>query len=173
MELVVGRVAKSHGVRGELVVEVRTDSPDERFAPGTRLRGRAPRGGPVRDYTVSAAREHSGRLLLTLAEVTDRTAADALRGTLFVIDSGDLAPSLDPDEFYDHELEGLTVQLGDGTVVGTVREMLHSPAGELLAVTAAADGREILIPFVTAIVPTVSVAQGRLIVDPPEGLLEP
>lgn len=173
MELVVGRVAKSHGVRGELVVEVRTDSPDERFAPGARLRGRAPRGGPVREYTVTSARDHSGRLLLTLAEVAGREAADALRGTLFVIDSDELAPSDDPDEFYDHELEGLTVQLVDGTTVGTVREVLHSPAGELLAVTSADDGREILIPFVTAIVPTVSLAEGRVIVDPPEGLLEP
>jgi 16S rRNA processing protein RimM len=173
MELVVGRVAKSHGVRGELVVDVRTDSPDERFAPGTRLRGRAPRGGDVRDYTITAAREHSGRLLLTLADVTDRTAADALRGTLFVVDSDDLAPTQDPDEFYDHELAGLTVHLRDGATVGTVREVLHSAAGELLAVTAADDGREILIPFVAAIVPTVSVAEGLLVVDPPEGLLDP
>jgi 16S rRNA processing protein RimM len=173
MELVVGRVVKSHGVRGELLIDVRTDSPDERFAPGARLRGRAPRGGPVRDYTVAASREHSGKLLLTLAEVTGRDAADALRGTLFVVDSADLPPSDDPDEFYDHELEGLAVELLDGTPVGVVREVLHLPAGEVLAVGAAADGREILIPFVTAIVPSVSVADGRLVIDPPEGLLDP
>ncbi|MGV9819814.1 ribosome maturation factor RimM [Nocardia xishanensis] len=173
MELVVGRVAKSHGVRGELVVEIRTDEPDERFAAGATLRGRLPRSTEVRDFTVESAREHSGRLLVFLAGITDRTAADALRGTLFLVDSEDLPPSDDPDEFYDHELEGLTVQLTDGAVVGTVTDVLHSAAGELLSVRAADDGREILIPFVTAIVPTVSVADGLVVIDPPEGLLDP
>ncbi|QIS14604.1 ribosome maturation factor RimM [Nocardia arthritidis] len=173
MELVVGRVAKSHGVRGELVVEIRTDEPEARFAPGARLRGRLPRAKEVRDFTVESAREHSGRLLVFLAGVSDRAAADALRGLLFVVDSADLPPSDDPDEYYDHELEGLTVQLTDGTPVGTVREVLHSAAGELLSVRAAEDGREILIPFVTAIVPTVSIADGLVVIDPPEGLLDP
>ncbi|WP_062993433.1 ribosome maturation factor RimM [Nocardia anaemiae] len=173
MELVVGRVAKSHGVRGELVVEVRTDDPDARFAPGVRLRGRAARSSEVREFTVESAREHSGRLLVQLVGISDRTAADALRGTLFVVDSAELPPSEDPDEFYDHELEGLTVQLTDGTVVGKVTEVLHSAAGELLSVRAADDGREILIPFVTAIVPTVSLADQLVVIDPPEGLLDP
>ncbi|MFI9631683.1 ribosome maturation factor RimM [Nocardia sp. NPDC051929] len=173
MELVVGRIAKSHGVRGELVVEVRTDEPEARFAPGVRLRGRLPRAAEVREFTVESAREHSGRLLVFLSGVTDRTAADALRGMLFVVDSADLPPSEDPDEFYDHELEGLEVRLTDGTVVGSVREVLHSAAGELLEVRAADDGREILIPFVTAIVPTVSLAEGVIVIDPPEGLLDP
>lgn len=173
MELVVGRVARSHGVRGELVVEVRTDEPEVRFAPGAVLRGRAARSDQIRDFTVESAREHSGRLLVNLVGVTDRTAADALRGTLLLVDSDDLGPSEDPDEFYDHELEGLSVQLTDGTVVGTVTEVLHSAAGELLSVRAAADGREILIPFVTAIVPTVSIADALIVIDPPEGLLDP
>ncbi|WP_433683682.1 ribosome maturation factor RimM [Nocardia sp. CA-119907] len=173
MELVVGRVAKSHGVRGELVVEVRTDDPDARFAPGARLRGRAARSNEVREFTVESAREHSGRLLVQLVGVSDRTAADALRGTLFIVDSADLPPSEDPDEYYDHELEGLSVQLTDGTVVGEVTEVLHSAAGELLSVRAADDGREILIPFVTAIVPTVSLADHLVVIDPPEGLLDP
>ncbi|MBB5911587.1 16S rRNA processing protein RimM [Nocardia transvalensis] len=172
MELVVGRVAKSHGVRGELVVEVRTDEPEQRFAPGIVLRGRLPRATSTQDYTVESVREHSGRLLVCLRGVSDRTAADALRGTLFLIDTADLSPSEDPDEFYDHELEGLSVQLVDGAVVGEVTEVLHSAAGELLSVRAADDGREILIPFVTAIVPSVSVAEGRVVIDPPEGLLD-
>ncbi|MEU7767733.1 ribosome maturation factor RimM, partial [Nocardia sp. NPDC049190] len=137
--------------------------------------GRVGGGVPVliRFSPVVAAREHSGRLLVSLAGVADRTAADALRGTLFVIDSADLPPSDDPDEFYDHELEGLEVRLTDGTVVGSVREVLHSAAGELLSVRAADDGREILIPFVTAIVPTVSVTDRLVVIDPPEGLLDP
>ncbi|MEV6554752.1 ribosome maturation factor RimM [Nocardia sp. NPDC051756] len=173
MELVVGRVAKSHGVRGELVVEIRTDEPEARFAPGSTLRGRLARSKEVRDFTVESAREHSGRLLVFLAGVADRDSADALRGTLFVVDSDDLPPGDDPDEYYDHELEGLTVRLLDETVVGTVREVLHSAAGELLSVKAADDGREILIPFVNAIVPTVSLADRLIVIDPPEGLLDP
>ncbi|ASF12601.1 ribosome maturation factor RimM [Nocardia brasiliensis NBRC 14402] len=173
MELVVGRVAKSHGVRGELVVEIRTDEPQARFAPGSTLRGRLARSKEVREFTVESAREHSGRLLVFLDGVSGREAADALRGMLFVVDSADLPPSDDPDEYYDHELEGLTVRLTDETVVGTVREVLHSAAGELLSVRAAADGREILIPFVTAIVPTVSLAERLIVIDPPEGLLDP
>ncbi|MBF6329343.1 ribosome maturation factor RimM [Nocardia transvalensis] len=177
MELVVGRVAKSHGVRGELVVEVRTDEPELRFAPGSVLRGRATRTNTTQEYTVESAREHSGRLLVRLHGISDRSAADALRGTVFLVDTEDLPPSEDPDEFYDHELEGLTVQLGDGTVVGVVAEVLHSAAGELLSVRAAESfdgpgGREILIPFVTAIVPTVSIAEGLIVIDPPEGLLD-
>ncbi|MGW5310138.1 ribosome maturation factor RimM [Nocardia thailandica] len=173
MELVVGRVAKSHGVRGELVVEVRTDAPEERFAPGATLRGRLPKSKQARPYTVESAREHSGRLLVFLDGIADRTAADALRGMLFVIDSADLPPTEDPDEYYDHELEGLAVQLTDGTHVGEVTEVLHSAAGELLSVRAADDGREILIPFVLAIVPTVSIADRLVVIDPPEGLLDP
>jgi 16S rRNA processing protein RimM len=173
VELVVGRVAKSHGVRGELVVEVRTDEPELRFAPGVTLRGRLPRAKSLQQYTIESAREHSGRLLVYLNGIADRTAADALRGMLFVVDSADLPPSADPDEYYDHELEGLTVRLTDDTVVGTVTEVLHSAAGELLSVRAADDGREILIPFVTAIVPTVSLADRLIVVDPPAGLLDP
>jgi 16S rRNA processing protein RimM len=137
------------------------------------LRGRLPRAAEVREFTVESAREHSGRLLVFLAGVADRAAADALRGMLFLVDSADLPPSEDPDEYYDHELEGLEVRLTDGTVVGAVREVLHSAAGELLEVRAADDGREILIPFVTAIVPTVSLAEGVIVIDPPEGLLDP
>ncbi|WP_137725144.1 ribosome maturation factor RimM [Prescottella subtropica] len=179
MELVTGRVAKSHGIRGELVVEVRTDEPDERFAVGTELRGRKPRETTLRTFVVEAAREHSGRLLLRLRGVADRTTADELRGVLFVVDTAELTPSDDPDEFYDHELEGLTVRMvagrpDAGDVVGTVIEVLHSAAGELLSIRREGQtSGELLVPFVTAIVPTVSVADRVIEIDPPEGLLDP
>lgn len=169
MDLVIGRVAKTHGVRGELVVDVRTDDPGTRFAVGSVLRGRAPKGGGEKNYTVTAARPHAGRLLLTLAGVADRTAADALRGVLFLIDAASVDSGDDPDEFYDHELIGLPVTTVDGDAVGPVADVLHLPGGELLAVTGA-DGREILIPFVTEIVPTVT--REGIVVDPPAGLLE-
>lgn len=179
VELVVGRVAKSHGIKGEVVVEVRTDEPEDRFAVGAVLRGRKAREQHLQNYTVEAAREHSGRLLLRLRGVDDRTASDAIRGVLFVVDSADLAPSDDPDEFYDHELEGLTVRIvagrpDAGTEVGTVREVLHTAAGELLSIRPVDRTRdELLIPFVTEIVPTVSIADGVIEIDPPEGLLDP
>ncbi len=136
MDLVVGRVVKAHGVTGEVVVEVRTDDPDTRFASGARLRARPNGDGPEREYVIESAREHSGRLLVRLAGVSDRDAADALRGTVFVVDSEELPPIDDPDEFYDHQLEGLRVLTTAGTTVGTVAEVLHTAAGELLAVRA-------------------------------------
>ncbi|MFI8567274.1 ribosome maturation factor RimM [Rhodococcus sp. NPDC078407] len=175
MELVIGRVAKSHGIKGEVVVEVRTDDPDDRFAAGTVLRGRRPRSTALPDsYIVDAVREHSGRLLLRLNGIDDKTAADQLRGILFVVESTDLPPSDDPDEFYDHELEGLTVKLTDGSTVGTVREVLHSAAGELLSITPdGATRAEILVPFVAAIVTSVSLSDKTIEIDPPEGLLDP
>jgi 16S rRNA processing protein RimM len=171
MDLVVGRVVKAHGVTGEVVVEVRTDDPDSRFAPGIRLRAQPPRGGPERTYVVDSVREHSGRLLMRLDGVTDRDGADALRGTVFVVDSEDLPPIDDPDEFYDHQLEGLRVVTTDGRLVGNVNEVLHTAAGELLSVTSET-GAEVLVPFVSAIVTSVSLDDQTIEIDPPEGLLE-
>jgi 16S rRNA processing protein RimM len=170
MDLVVGRVVKAHGVTGEVVVEVRTDDPDIRFAPGTTLRGQT-KGGPERRYRVDSARPHSGRLLVRLDGVADRDGADALRGTLFVVDSDDLPPIEDPDEYYDHQLEGLRVVTTEGRLVGNVAEVLHTAAGELLSVTSET-GAEVLVPFVSAIVTSVSLVDQTIEIDPPEGLLE-
>jgi 16S rRNA processing protein RimM len=171
MDLVVGRVVKAHGITGEVVVEIRTDDPDTRFAPGSSLRGRPSRGGPESRYVVESVRDHSGRLLVRLDGVADRNAAESLRGTLFIVDSGDLPPIDDPDEFYDHQLEGLQVVTTTGTSVGSVAEVLHTAAGELLSVRT--EQGEVLVPFVSAIVTSVSLADQRIEIDPPEGLLEP
>lgn len=171
MELVVGRLAKAHGVTGEVAVDVRTDDPAERFAPGTTLRGRPSRGGAERTFVVEAMREHSGRLLIRLEGIADRDTANALRGTLFLVDVADLPPIDDPDEYYDHQLEGLTVRTVGGDEVGVVSEVLHTPGGELLAVKRVS-GPELLVPFVTAIVTSVSLTDGTVQIDPPHGLLE-
>lgn len=173
MELVVGRVVKSHGVRGELVVDVRTDSPEERFAPGTRLLGRIGRGDAAidREVTVDAARNHSGRLLVRLAGVADRDAADALRGMLLLVDSDALPEPEDPDEFHDHQLVGLRVLDTAGAELGEVTEVVHTPGGELLSVRLAA-GADALVPFVLEMVPDVDLAAGTCTIDPPEGLLD-
>jgi 16S rRNA processing protein RimM len=175
MELIVGRVAKAHGISGEVVVDVRTDDPDARFAPGSRLRARRPRDGDQeRSYVVDDARAHGARLLVRLAGVTSRDAADALRGSLFVIDSDDLPPIDEPDTYYDHQLEGLQVRTTTGHEVGVVAEVLHTAAGELLAVRR--DSGELLVPFVSAIVTSVSLddglEKGVVEIDPPDGLLD-
>ncbi|HEY7052970.1 MAG TPA: ribosome maturation factor RimM [Mycobacterium sp.] len=171
MELVVGRVVKAHGVSGELVVDVRTDDPESRFAPGSTLRAQ-PKGGTAREFTIESAREHGSRLLVRVAGVADRDAADAMRGTLFLVDSAELPAIDDPDEFYDHQLEGLRVHTKAGQAVGEVVDVLHTAAGELLAVRRTDDSGEVLVPFVSAIVTSVSLADKRIEIDPPEGLLE-
>lgn len=171
MDLVVGRVVKAHGIGGEVVVEVRTDDPDARFTPGAELRVQPPKGGPQHTVVIESAREHSGRLLVRLRGVADRNAADAMRGSLFVVDTEDLPPIDDPDEFYDHQLEGLRVVTTEGRLVGYVNEVLHTAAGELLSVTSET-GAEVLVPFVSAIVTEVSLQSQTIEIDPPEGLLE-
>jgi 16S rRNA processing protein RimM len=173
MELVVGRVVKSHGVRGELVVEVRTDSPEERFAVGTRLVGRVGRGDRATDsdVTIEAARQHSGRLLVRLEGVGDRDTADALRGMLLLVDSDALGDPEDPDEYYDHQLVGLRVLDTLGATLGEVTEIVHTAAGELLAIRLA-DGGDALVPFVSEMVPEVDIVARTCVIDPPEGLLD-
>jgi 16S rRNA processing protein RimM len=170
VELIVGRVAKAHGVTGELVVDVRTDDPELRFAPGATLRAKAS-DHRERNYVVAAVRPHGNRILLRLEGVADRDAADGMRGSLFVIDSEDLPPIDEPDTFYDHQLEGLLVRTTAGRDIGTVTEVLHTAGGELLAVDRA-DADELLVPFVSAIVTSVSLDSGIVEIDPPEGLLE-
>ena len=170
MDLVVGRVVKAHGISGEVVVEVRTDDPDARFYVGATLRARV-KGAGERPVTVESVRTHGDRLLLRIGGVGDRDAADALRGTLFLVDSAELPAIDDPDEFYDHELEGMSVVTVDGVRVGVLTEVLHTAAGELLAVKADG-GREVLVPFVGVIVTSVSRDDRTVVIDPPDGLLD-
>lgn len=171
MQLVVGRVGRPHGLRGDVTVEVRTDDPDQRFAAGSLLATEPAERGPL---TVSASRWHSGRLLVKFAGYDDRDAAEELRDTVLAIDSADLAPLADPAEFYDHDLIGLAVVTVAGEHVGEVADVLHH-GQNLLVVDGAGPrrGAEILIPFVAAIVPEVDVAAGTLTIDPPPGLLDP
>jgi 16S rRNA processing protein RimM len=169
--LLVGVVVRPHGLRGELLVDVHTDAPHERFAPGAVLLRTSADGVAAGVLTVGSARPHAGRLLVRFTEAPDRAAAEALRGSRLLVDATALPPTGDPDEFHVHQLEGLAAQLVDGTAVGTVREVVHGPGGELLVL--ARPGRpDALVPFVRAIVPTVDVDGGRVVLDPPEGLLD-
>jgi 16S rRNA processing protein RimM len=170
--VVVGRLGRPHGVRGLATVEVRTDDPDLRFAPGTVLLTDPPERGPL---TIVDKRWHSGTLLLQLADASGdvyatREAVDELRNTLFLVPVADLPEIEDPDSYYDHQLVGLAARLPDGTALGEVAAV-HHEAQDLLVVRRP-DAADALIPFVSAIVPTVDLAGGFLVVDPPEGLLE-
>ena len=213
MRVIVGRVGRPHGIRGELVIGVRTDEPDLRFAVGAVLdvledvrdappeggprgsggEGSPPKGGPGGwvppgetaggsrgvappgpALQVTAKRWHSGQLLVTFAGIGDRTAAGELTGTWLSVDSSELPGTGDPDEFRDHELIGLSVRTPDGDPVGVVTDVLHH--GQDVLVVQREGGQqddEFLVPFVKAIVPTVDLAAGVLVIDPPPGLLDP
>ncbi|MCW2621568.1 MAG: rRNA processing protein RimM [Frankiales bacterium] len=166
--LVVGRIGRPQGLLGEVTIEVRTDDPDLRFAAGTRLVTEPPERGPL---TIATARDHSGRLILSFEGITSRTAAETLRDTLLQVDAATLPPPDDPDVFHDFQLVGLAARLADGTVLGTVAEVLHLPHGDVLAIRRQG-APELLVPFVRAMVPVVDVAAGHVVIEPPEGLLD-
>jgi 16S rRNA processing protein RimM len=175
MRVIVGRIGRPHGIRGEVVIGVRTDEPDLRFAVGATLdaaeRADEPAGGA--QLTVAAARWHSGQLLVAFAGVADRTAAAELTGRWLTVDASQLPEIGDPDEFRDHELIGLSVRTCAGDPVGVVADVLHH--GQDLLVVRRTDGQEgeSLVPFVKAIVPEVDVQRGVVVIDPPPGLLDP
>ena len=167
LRLVVGRIGKAHGIKGEATVEVRTDDPELRFAPGAVLLTDPPERGPL---TVRSGRVQSGRLVLSFEGVPDRTAVELLRNTLLVAEVDPDEQPDDPDEYYDHQLEGLTVRSVDGVELGVVEQMVHGPAQDLFVIRRPDDG-EFLLPFIAEFVPEVDLEHGVLIVDPPEGLL--
>lgn len=166
MLLTVARIGRAHGLRGEVALDVRTDAPDERLAVDTVLRTDPRDAGPL---TVAATRVQQGRWYVRFAEVTDRTAAEALRGVELVVDSGEQDDDED-DAWYPHELVGLRAEHVDGRVVGEVVGLEHQPAHDLLVVREP-DGQRSWVPFVRAIVPLVDVPGGRVVLDPPGGLL--
>jgi 16S rRNA processing protein RimM len=168
MQLVVGRVLRPHGVRGEVVVDVRTDSPQDRYAVGSVFETDPATAGPL---TVETIRPHQGRLLITFAGRADRDNAEALRGVLLFVDSASVPDPEDPDEFNDHQLVGLRAELSDGEHIGDVVGVDHTPASDLL-VLRSPDGRQHLVPFVRAIVPEVDIAGGRVVLTPPDGLFD-
>lgn len=165
--LVVGRIARPHGIRGETIVEVLTDFP-HRFAPGSRLEAGDP-SGPRRTLTVDSARAHAGRLLVAFREVADRTAAEALRGALLSIGAAEAAP---PPEgtFYPHQIEGLAVVDEEGRPLGTLSRVLAGPANDLWVVETG--GREVMVPAVGEFVRDVDLDAGRIVLHVVPGLFE-
>lgn len=172
-QLRVGRLVKAHGLKGAFKLELYTDDPDGRFVPGAQFTLQVPESSPWhgKTATVREFRWMNSHPVVFLEGIDDRTAAESLVRAILWIDQDDDDLAED-DAWYDHQLVGLSV-IRDGETVGQVRRVDHLPAQDLLIVTPV-DGsdREILVPFVAAIVPEVDVVAGRVVVTPPPGLFE-
>ena len=168
-QLRVGRLVKAHGLKGALKVELYTDNPERRFFTGAQFTVQVPEASPWhgKDITVREYRVMNGNPVIFLEDVEDRDAAETLVRAILWIDQDD--EEVEDDAWFDHQLVGLDV-VRDDTVVGRVMRVEHFPAQDLLIVKSGE--REIMVPFVKAIVPTVDVARGRVIVTPPPGLFE-
>jgi 16S rRNA processing protein RimM len=165
MQVVIGRIGRPHGIRGDVMVEPRTDEPEIRFAPGAAVEDEQ-----GRTLIVESSGLHSGRLRVKFLGIDDRDGAEGLRGRILHIERADDARPDDPDEFYDTELIGMRAILLEGSEVGVVRDVLHLPGQDLLAIDH--DGREVLVPFVADFVPSVNLAARVITLTPPPGLLD-
>jgi 16S rRNA processing protein RimM len=168
-EVVVARIGKPHGLRGEVTVQLHTDDPAARLAVGSVLATEAVAGSGVpKALTIRSTRVHQGIWLLAFEEIPDRTGAESLRGTRLLA-----TPATDEqdDGWYAEELVGLPVLTRDGTRIGAVTGLQVGPAQDLLVVSLDTGG-DAYLPFVEAIVPEVDTERGRVVIDPPPGLLE-
>ncbi|WP_371618106.1 ribosome maturation factor RimM [Streptomyces sp. NBC_00454] len=168
MQLVVARIGRAHGIKGEVTVEVRTDEPELRLGPGAVLQTEPASAGPL---TVETGRVHSGRLMLRFAGVKDRTGAEALRNILLIAEVDPSELPEEEDEYYDHQLMDLDVVLEDGTAVGRITEISHLPSQDLFIVERP-DGTEVMIPFVEEIVAEIDLEEQRCVITPPPGLID-
>ncbi|PKW25870.1 ribosome maturation factor RimM [Phycicoccus duodecadis] len=173
-QVVLARIGKPHGLRGEVTVQLHTDEPERRFADGTVLATEAGEGtGVPRALTIRSTRVHQGVWLLAFEEIPDRTGAEGLRGTRLVIDASELGEPADDeaDTFAERDLVGLAVVDPAGAPLGEVVALVVGAAQDRLVVRLA-DGREGQVPFVAALVPEVDLAAGRLVLDAPAGLFD-
>ncbi|MFG3348364.1 ribosome maturation factor RimM [Streptomyces sp. NPDC048018] len=168
MQLVVARIGRAHGIKGEVTVEVRTDEPELRLGPGAVLHTDPASAGPL---TIETGRVHSGRLLLRFEGVADRTGAEALRNILLIADVDPEELPDGDDEYYDHQLVDLDVVLADGTEIGVISEISHLPSQDLFIVERP-DGSELMIPFVSEIVTEIDLENQRAVIAPPPGLID-
>ncbi|MGQ2913443.1 ribosome maturation factor RimM [Microbacterium aurantiacum] len=172
-QLRVGRLVKAHGLKGALKLELYTDDPEGRFAPGSTFTLQVPESSPWhgKPLTVREFRWMNSHPVAFFQGVDDRDAAEGLVRAILWIDQPIDAPSGDDDAWYDHQLVGLSV-VRDGDVIGRVARVDHLPAHDLLVVTPHGTDDEVLVPFVSQIVPEVDIASGRIVVTPPPGLFE-
>jgi len=166
VQLVVARIGRAHGVLGEATIEVRTDQPENRFFVGSVLSTEPTTFGPL---TISSVRDHNGILLLGFEGISDRNQIDKLRNILLIAEV-DIEASSHEDDFHVQQLLGCIVSTDSGEVLGPVTDVINLPGQDVLAVDY--KGREVLVPFVRAIVPTVDVKNRSIIILPPVGLLD-
>jgi 16S rRNA processing protein RimM len=164
-ERVVARLGRAHGLRGEINAQLHTDVPQERFRPGAVFSTDPAGSGPL---TLERAREYQDGVLLSFQGVQDRAAAEQLGGTRLLVR---VTPSVESDAWYPEELLGLAVRTPQGRPLGQVAGLEPAAAQDLLVVRTEA-GQDVLVPFVTALVPVVDLVAGEVVVDPPGGLFE-
>ncbi|WP_345802808.1 ribosome maturation factor RimM [Microbacterium sp. AZCO] len=177
-QLRVGRLVKAHGLKGAIKLELYTDDPDGRFVPGATFTLQVPESSPWhgKPLTVREFKWMNSHPVAFFEGVDDRNAAEELIRAILWIDEDAQSAAAEDDAWYDHQLVGLEV-VRDDTVVGRVIRVDHFPAQDLLIVLAdsldeTGEPREVLVPFVKAIVPEVDIAAGRVVVTPPAGLFE-
>jgi len=161
MELRAAIIGPAHGLRGEVVLDVRTDSP-QRLAPGTRVRTSDP-DRPI--LTVTSLRTQKGRAYAYFQEVATREDAEALRGAELLVE-----PLDEDDAWYPHQLAGLRALTPQGEDLGEVTGLQAGGAQDLLLVRQG--DHEVMVPFVRQLVPVVDVAGGRVVIDAPQGLFD-
>lgn len=168
----VGRLTKAHGLKGALKLELYTDAPEKRFVPGASFSLQVPAESPWHGKTIELVelRWYNSHPVGFFKGIDDRTAAETLVKAILWVEHEGIEVSDEPDAWFDHQLVGLSV-VRDGVEVGTVSRVDHLPAQDLLAVDSG--NGEVLVPFVSAIVPSVDLASGTITVTPPIGLFEP
>jgi len=166
VQLVVARIGRAHGVLGEATIEVRTDQPEDRFYIGSVLATEPTTFGPL---TITSVRDHNGTLLLGFKGVNNRNQVEELRDVLLLAEV-DIEADSTEDDFHVQQLLQCQVSTQDGLDIGLVTDVINLPGQDVLAVDY--NGREVLIPFVKAIVPIVDVKNRKITVVPPAGLLD-
>ncbi len=160
--LIIGRILAPWGLKGDVKVEILTDYPKERFTPGklVHVDGFA--------MTIESGRPHKGNIILKLDEVADADQAAALKGKYLEIPAGESMP-LDDDQFYHHQLIGLSVETTQGRLLGVIKRILPTGSNDVYVVDG--DGREMLVPAIADVVKQVNISEGVVVIEEIDGLL--
>ncbi len=164
---VVGRIARAHGIRGEVVVNPDTDFPERRFHAGAALFIR--RAGAVEAIRLTTARMQQGRPIVGIEGVRTMSGAEELAGCELRVPVEALE-ALPAGTYYHHDLAGCSVETTSGAPVGRVSSVEGAPGGSRLVVEG--PGGEVLIPLAADICVSIDVAARVIVVNPPDGLLE-